>query len=249
MRCSGRLGRAPMSPEAPLPVPSAALAIVLADGAVPARALLDAAWPDWDRGAGYVVAADGGARHAAAFGLRVDHWVGDGDSIDDAELANLRASGATIQRLREAKDETDTEVAIEAAAAAGAGAIVVLGGLGGPRIDHALANVQLLAHPVLEGRTAWLFDERGARLSLLDAANGPTMRSLQGRVGDLVSLIPLAETADGVTTSGLGYPLVSEPLHLGRTRGVSNVRTEVVATVGLESGRLLLVETPVTVDS
>ena len=77
MRCSGRLGRAPMSPEAPLPVPSAALAIVLADGAVPARALLDAAWPDWDRGAGYVVAADGGARHAAAFGLRVDHWVGD----------------------------------------------------------------------------------------------------------------------------------------------------------------------------
>ena len=56
-------------------------------------------------------------------------------------------------------------------------------------------------------------------------------------------------SADGVTTSGLGYPLVSEPLHLGRTRGVSNVRTEVVATVGLESGRLLLIETPVTVDS
>jgi thiamine pyrophosphokinase len=57
------------------------LAIVLAGGAVPARADLDAAWPGWDAGLDTVVAADGGARHASALGLAVDHWVGDGDSI------------------------------------------------------------------------------------------------------------------------------------------------------------------------
>ena len=62
-------------------------AIVLADGAAPTRAQLDAAWPGWDAGIALVVAADGGARHATALGLRVDRWVGDGDSIDPDDLA------------------------------------------------------------------------------------------------------------------------------------------------------------------
>ena len=213
------------------------------------NARLGSAWPGWDMGGdAIVIAADGGARHATAYGLRVDHWVGDGDSIQAGELEALRASGATIRQLQQAKDETDTEVAIEAAAAAGAGTVIVLGALGGARIDHALANIELLAHPALAGRRAWLFDERGARLSLLDATKGAVSRSLEGRVGDLVSLLPLAESATGVSTTGLRYPLGNEPLLLGRTRGVSNVRMDSVASITLERGRLLLIETPVTVD-
>lgn len=225
------------------------LAIVLGGGAVPARADLDAAWPGWDAGLDTVVAADGGARHASALGLAVDHWVGDGDSIEPARLGALRASGATIDRLPEAKDETDTEVALERAVAAGADAVVVLGGLGGARVDHALANVELLAHPALQGRRAWLFDERCARLSLLDASAGVTSRRLEGRIGDVISLLPLGDVAAGVTTAGLRYPLAGEALFLGGTRGVSNVRVHPEATVTLEGGRLLLIETPVTVDS
>ena len=33
-------------------------AIVLADGAVPSRAQIDAAWPGWDAGVSLVIAAD-----------------------------------------------------------------------------------------------------------------------------------------------------------------------------------------------
>ena len=40
-------------------------AIVLADGDVPRRELLDSTWPDWRDGVELLVAADGGARHAA----------------------------------------------------------------------------------------------------------------------------------------------------------------------------------------
>ena len=47
-----------------------------------------------------------------------------------------------------------------------------------------------------------------------------------------------------MTTSGLRFPLAGEPLVLGRTRGVSNVRTGPVARITLESGRLLVIETP-----
>ena len=227
--------------------PDSRKAIVLADGSVPERATLDAAWPGWDDGATIVVAADGGARHASPLGLRVDRWVGDGDSIAAAELQDLAAAGASIGRVPTAKDETDSELALAAAIEAGATEIVVLGALGGPRVDHALANVGLLTLPGLEGRAACLYDERAARISLLAATGSSVERELTGRVGDLVSLVPVGETALGVTTRGLRYALVGEPLLLGRTRGISNVKVDENASVTLESGRLLVIETPVTV--
>jgi thiamine pyrophosphokinase len=123
----------------------------------------------------------------------------------------------------------------------------MLGALGGPRTDHALANIGLLAHPALQADPVWLFDARCARLSLLVAGEEPATCRLAGRVRDLVSLIPWGETAIGVTTTGLRYPLANEPLLLGQTRGVSNVRTAPEATVTLQAGRLLVIETPVTV--
>ncbi len=234
--------------------PDRTKAIVLADGSVPERAALDAAWPGWDAGVTLVVAADAGARHAAPLGLRVDRWVGDGDSIGAAELEGLAAAGIAISRAPAAKDESDSELALAAAIDAGATEIVMLGALGGPRVDHALANVGLLAHPALEARSACLYDERAARISLLVAPapvsaavpGTPVERGLTGRIGDLVSLVPIGETAIGVTTRGLRYPLSGEPLLLGRTRGISNVKVDENAAVSLEFGRLLVIETPAT---
>ena len=143
-------------------------AIVLADGDVADRAILDAAWPGWADGVGLVVAADGGARHAGRLGLRVDRWVGDGDSIDAADLEALRAAGVPIELVAAEKDESDTELAIGAAVAAGADEVLVLGAFGGARLDHAIANLSLLAHPALVGRSAALLDG-AARVRLVRA--------------------------------------------------------------------------------
>jgi thiamine pyrophosphokinase len=223
------------------------LGIVLADGAAPARSALDAAWPGWDAETVVVVAADGGARHAAPLGLRLDRWVGDGDSIDPALLDELASWGVAIERVAAEKDESDAELALFAALAAGVDDVALIGGLGGPRVDHALANVGLLGHPALAGRTVRLYDEHAARISLLAAPGadgGADAGDFAGRIGDLVSLVPIGGSAVGVTTLGLRYPLEGEPLELGRTRGVSNVRTAARARVTLESGRLLVIETP-----
>ena len=233
-------------------VPRPRGAIVLADGEVPPRELLDDAWPGWADGIDLVVAADGGARHAEPLGLRIDAWVGDGDSVDAGQMAELEAAGVEIHRVATEKDETDAELALGLALDAGAKWLVILGGLGGPRLDHGVANVALLQSDRVAAVDAVLYDPCAARISLLaapDTLGSPVERSLEGRAGDLVSLLPVGGAARGVTTTHLRYPLADEDLELGRTRGMSNVRTAPVARVSLESGRLLVIETPVTVGS
>src|SRR6476620_439817 len=126
-------------------------AIVLADGDTATRAALDAAWPGWSEPGAYVVAADGGARHAEPLGLTVDLWVGDGDSIEPDRLAALGAAGVEIRLVAAAQDEAETELAVLGAVERGDDAILIVGALGGPRFDHSLANVGLLAHPALIG--------------------------------------------------------------------------------------------------
>jgi thiamine pyrophosphokinase len=223
-------------------------AVLVGDGDVPSRTDLDEAWPAWDEGAGLVVAADGGATKAVAAGLRPDLVVGDADSLGSAGLAAIRAAGIPAEIVDAAKDESDLEIAVLAAVARGATRLTLLGALGGSRFDHSLANAVLLAHPALGGRPAVLLDA-STRVRLLDASSVAVGADLPGRPGDLVSLLPFGADARGVTTEGLLYPLRDEPLRLGPTRGLSNVRTRPLASVSLRSGRLLVIETRVPEDS
>jgi thiamine pyrophosphokinase len=222
--------------------------IVLADGDVGSRMALDAAWPGWLADERTVIAADGGARHAAGLGLRIDRWVGDGDSLGEEGIAALIAAGVPVERAPVDKDESDTELAVLVGAGLRPSSLVILGALGGRRIDHALANIGLLT---------WLTDQpmdasllaHDARVRLLSATSEPdqTVRmELRGAVGDLVSLLPVGRDAIGISTWGLAFPLRDEPLVVGRTRGLSNVRVDADAAVELRDGRVLVVETPAT---
>jgi len=220
---------------------TASHALVLADGSVPAPAVLDDVWPGWSDGVDLVIAADGGARHAEALGRRIDLWVGDGDSIGADELAAIERARIPIRRFPVDKDQSDTELALLAALDGGAQRITMLGALGGARLDHELANVWLLGHPRLAGCDIRLLD-RAVRIRLV----GPGRVDLGGRVGDLVSLLPFAGDAADLATEGLRYPLRDESLRSGPSRGLSNVRVAEDASLVVGSGRILLVETPAT---
>jgi len=224
------------------------VALILADGDAPTRSRLDEVWPGWDDAVDLVIAADGGARHAEALGVTIDRWVGDGDSIGADDLAALAARGIPIERSRPDKDESDTELAIRAALVRASTGVVIVGALGGPRFDHSLANIGLLAMPELAGRTATILDG-SARIRLIQAP-GPDGQAvhcrLDGRSGDHVSLLPVGGPADVVTTSGLVYPLAAESLLPGTARGLSNVRAGPGASVTVGRGQLLVIESPAT---
>ncbi len=229
------------------PTPSSAAgrhALVVADGDVPARDALDAAWPGWDADVFDVVAADGGYTRALGLGLRPDLLVGDFDSLPADELAAAAADGVALLRAEVAKDESDAELALLAAVRRGATRITVLGAFGGPRLDHALANLWLLAHPALAGVEVVLLDgaARARLLGAPDAVGAPVTQLLPGPVGALVTLLPFGGDALGVTTRGLRYPLHGETLRTGPARGLSNVRETPEAAVALAAGQLLIVE-------
>ena len=221
-------------------------ALVLADGASATREALDRAWPGWCDGVNLVVAADGGARLAEPLGVAIDRWVGDADSIDVEDLERLREAGVAISLAPRDKDASDTELAILEVLAAGATDITVVGALGGPRLDHALANIGLLSLPALGSGSTRLLDP-SSRVSLIrapDPSGGAVRTELRGRAGDVVSMLSLGGDVEGVTTEALKYPLRDEPLPAGPARGLSNVRLAEVAAVTVRRGHLLVVESP-----
>jgi thiamine pyrophosphokinase len=226
-------------------------AVVLADGASTTREALEAAWPGWSDGVSLVVAADGGARLSLPLGLTIDRWVGDADSIDPVALEGLRGRGVTIQLVDRDKDASDTELAILDALGAGATDVTIVGALGGPRLDHALANIGLLSLPALGTVSSRLLDP-AARVSLIRAPGvdgEPVRAELRGRTGDIVSLLAAGGDVAGVTTEQLRYPLRDEPLPAGPARGLSNVRLAPVAAVTVRRGHLLVVESPATLSA
>jgi thiamine pyrophosphokinase len=183
-----------------------------------------------------VIAADSGLDHADAMELAVDLVLGDLDSVSKEALDRARRRGIPVEGHPAAKDETDLELALRAAAARDATRVVVVGGSAG-RLDHLLGGALALAAPSVAGMAveAWL----GA--AWVRVLVGPARVDLEGRPGELVSLIPVGGPAQGVRTEDLAYPLCRESLDAGSCRGVSNELVHGIAAVEVEAGTVLVI--------
>ncbi len=198
--------------------------------------------PDLDRLAvlgresAITVVADSGAVHAVAAGCSIDIAVGDFDSIPPGLLTELEHSGVRLERHPVSKDATDLELAIDVAIREGATHITVVGGHGG-RVDQSLANAFVIASPVY----AHISMHAVIDAAMVSVVHGGGSVTISGRLGDVVTILPLHGDARGVRTEGLEYPLGGETLPSGTTRGVSNVLSASRATVALDEGTVLVV--------
>jgi thiamine pyrophosphokinase len=192
-------------------------------------------------GAELLIAVDGGARWMESVGVLPDLLLGDLDSVEPALVERLRAADVEVERHPVEKDESDAELAIERAVTAGADQIVVIGALGGARLDHQLANLFLLADRRWQGALRDLRMVRGG--TVVRALHGGGRLELEAESGGLVTLLPVAGDAGGVRTDGLRFALDGQLLAFGRSRGLSNQVERAPASVSLERGTLLVIET------
>jgi thiamine pyrophosphokinase len=213
-------------------------ALVVADGDVDLN-LLTALAADDDV---TIVAADGGAARVLGAGLVPDVVVGDFDSLPQADRARLEALDVELRVAAPDKDESDMELCLLTARESGAERITIVGALGLLRPEHSVANLLLLADPRLDGVDVAIAG-RGSRITRVGTADGPGSADIEGQPGDFVSLFPLGEAAEGVTTRGLRFALRDETLPLGPSRGLSNELLEGWARVTSRRGRLLVIHT------
>lgn len=183
----------------------------------------------------YLIGADGGTQHLLALQRVPNVVVGDLDSLPVAVLDALAAQGVRIERHRCDKDQTDLELAIERAIADGADEIVLIGALGG-RLDQTLANLLILAQRAWAARVCVV---EGAQIA--EIVRGPGRLVLHGAPGATVSLLPLSSTVEGITYTGLRYPLNDATLPLGSTRGVSNEFATPEASISIRAGVALVI--------
>jgi thiamine pyrophosphokinase len=191
----------------------------------------------WIHEGDYLVCADGGVRHCLALGLQPSVIVGDLDSASPEVVEDLAARGVAVERHPPAKDQTDLELAIERVLVDGAEEILLLGALGG-RLDQTLANLLILA------QREWPIPIRLAEENQLAQVLSPQKTLvLDGQIGSTVSVVPLSSVVKGITFSGLAYPLENATLHLGSTRGISNEIASHPATIRVDQGKLLVIQT------
>lgn len=192
-------------------------------------------WPQLPSSDDLVIAADGGARHVASLGWPIHCLVGDLDSIDSGLLKELESADTEIIRYPADKDEIDFELALILARKKGYVSMEVLAALGG-RWDMTFGNLFLPratgwgSHRICFRQGAWTFWN----------VSGPASLDLTGSRGDLLSLMPMGEDVRGISLSGCKFPLTSETLRAGLSRGLSNEFLADDCRLEFSSGSLII---------
>ena len=190
-----------------------------------------------------VLAADGGYRALYSLGYMPDLLLGDFDSLGDLPLP----PDLPVLRFPARKDDTDTGLALRHGLDRGYRDFALYGCAGG-RVDHLLANLQSMARVSRLGATIRLaapeYDAWALTGPAPDAsAPGPvaTLTLPDRPGGTLVSVFCHGDRAEGVTLTGLSYPLDGADLTGDFPLGVSNRRLEgQPATVSVRRGTLLI---------
>ncbi|MDE6852254.1 MAG: thiamine diphosphokinase [Lachnospiraceae bacterium] len=192
-----------------------------------------------------IVCADSGLDAAYALHLPVDYIMGDFDSVSEEILQKYRsgqvdnAADAKFVQYPTAKDATDTEMVLDWILQQNPTEITILGATGG-RMDHLLANIQILMQPLAKRIPAWIVD-RHNRIRLADHTVELHRQDLYGKY---ISLIPLTEKVYPVTLQGFEYALEEYTMTIGSSLGVSNEMAKDVdlAQVSFQEGVLILIE-------
>ena len=177
----------------------------------------------------YVIAADAGFHYLDQRGITTDLVIGDFDSLKDTPT-----HPNTIV-LNAEKDDTDMLAAVREGIKVGYSVFHIYCGTGG-RIDHTIANLQVLAHLAQNGMQGFLFDKD----SIITAITNRKIAFAKIPSG-YTSVFSYTEKSEGVYLQGLKYELNNATLTNTFPLGVSNEFIGKESSISVNSGTLLIV--------
>lgn len=187
-----------------------------------------------------IIGADRGVLFLYEHKIEPMYIVGDFDSLPSKVLEYYRKEAKIpIREYNPMKDFTDTEIAANLAMQLGYKNVWILGGTG-TRIDHMLANIQVLAGLYERGVKGVLLDAYN-RITLID---GETHLKKEDMYGAYFSVFPLEEDVLGLDIKGAKYPLSNHTLTSRNSLCVSNEIAEEAekAVIDFPYGLVILIE-------
>lgn len=215
-------------------------AIVVAGGDFFVDSLADAL-PDLQTRTPYIVAADAGTTALLEIGIVPDVAIGDFDTAGRKKLSVWKELGIEVVCLPPEKEVTDTHAAMEYLLSKGISHVHLFGALGGSRVDHLLANIQLLEWCSEHEMDVKIYD----RFNVIQLLSGRrTARITYRKKFPYLSLLPVSREVRGIHLQSVKYPLKNETLIRGFTRGISNqlVADATEATISIQQGKLLIIQ-------
>ena len=187
----------------------------------------------------YVIGVDSGLAFLYRNQVEPTHIVGDFDSVDPEVIAYYKnKTDIPIREFNPVKDATDTEIGARLALELGADVLYLFGATG-TRLDHVLANIQMLKIALDAGVKAYLVDECN-RISLW---NEEVTLSKEESFGTYFSIFPFGDSVEKVSITGAKYPLNEYHLTNRESRCVSNEVAEEEVHITFSDGILILMET------
>lgn len=177
----------------------------------------------------FVIAADAGFQVLEQHGINMDLVIGDFDSL------SFVPKHPEVIPLKKEKDDTDMRAAVLEGLKAGYETFHIYGGTGG-RIEHTIANMQLLAELSSGGKRGFLF---GRDYIITALTNGTFV--FPDHVSGYVSVFAHSERAEGVWLKGLKYELQDAVLTNSYPLGVSNELIGKESSISVKNGTLLIV--------
>lgn len=176
-----------------------------------------------------VIAADAGFAALEQRGMQIDIVIGDFDTL------SFVPNHPNAIVLNREKDTTDMWSAVREGVKKGYERFHIYCGTGG-RIDHTIANMQLLAELSQSGKRGFLF---GKDYIITAVTNG--MLELPALASGFVSVFSHSDRAEGVCIEGLKYELQEALLTNSFPLGVSNEFIGQKGKISVANGTLWIV--------
>ena len=187
----------------------------------------------------YIIGVDSGLNFLQRNQILPTHIVGDFDSVQPDVIRKYKEDGTIpIYELNPVKDASDTEVALRLALELGVEKIWILGATGS-RLDHVMANIQILKIAMDAGVKAWLVDEYN-QISLWEKEIHIHKSEC---FGTYFSLFPFGNEVKDVSIEGAKYPLFQYHMTNCESRCVSNECCEEEVVITFSEGTMILIET------